>query len=200
MNLRENLLRTVRFETPESIPMVFHINNASWQFYPQEVLQELMAAHPLLFPGFTPVQGKIIPDFSPVQRKNQPYTDPWGCIWHTTQDGITGTVTEHPLADWSAFESYQAPDPEKTDGLEPVNWENIARKISQSKAQDELVQTDLRHGHTFLQLCDIRGYQNLIFDGGRRVAVVEANPNARGLQPGDCREIYPFRGRMDVLP
>jgi len=73
-------------------------------------------------------------------------------------------VTEHPLADWSAFESYQAPDPEKTDGLEPVNWENIARKISQSKAQDELVQTDLRHGHTFLQLCDIRGYQNLIFD------------------------------------
>jgi hypothetical protein len=164
MNPRENLLRAVRFEKPDYVPMVFHINAASWQHYPQAALQELMAAHPLLFPNFTPTRDKIIPDFSPVQRKDQPYTDPWGCMWRTLEDGITGTVTEHPLADWSAFENYKAPDPDKTDGLVPIDWESVAQQISQSKALGELVQTGLRHGHTFLQLCDIRGYQSLVFD------------------------------------
>ncbi len=52
MNQRENLLRAVRFETPETIPMVFHINPACWQHYPHDALQELIAAHPLLFPDY----------------------------------------------------------------------------------------------------------------------------------------------------
>ena len=51
MNQRENLLRAVRFETPETIPMVFHINPACWQHYPHDALQELVAAHPSAFPG-----------------------------------------------------------------------------------------------------------------------------------------------------
>ena len=164
MNQRENLLAAVRFETPDTIPMVFHINNASWQHYPQDVLQELMAEHPLLFPNFTPSREQIVPDFSPVQRKDQPYTDPWGCTWHTLENGITGAVTEHPLADWAAFENYQTPDPDKTDGLTPIDWQSVSQQISQSHAQGELVQTGLRHGHTFLQLCDIRGYESLMFD------------------------------------
>jgi hypothetical protein len=164
MNSRENLLRTVHFGTPEVIPMSFHINGACWQHYPQDALQQLMAEHPLLFPGFTMGKQKIIPEFSPVQRKDQPYTDPWGCTWHTAENGITGTVTEHPLSNWDAFESYRAPDPDQTDGLIPVDWGEIAQKISASKTRGELIQTGLRHGHTFLQLCDIRGYQALTYD------------------------------------
>lgn len=164
MNPRENLLRTVRFETPETIPMVFHINNACWQHYPQDALQALMANHPLLFPGFEPSGALIVPDFSPVQRKDHPYTDPWGCVWRTLEDGITGTVTGHPLASWNAFDGYQAPDPDVTDGLTPVDWESVARAIAESKARGELYQAGLRHGHTFLQLCDIRGYEALTID------------------------------------
>lgn len=164
MNQRENLLRTVRFETPETIPMTFHINPACWQHYPQEALQELMAAHPLLFPGFRPTSQKIIPQFSAVQRKDQPYTDPWGCVWHTSEDGITGTVTEHPLADWANLERYTPPDPEHTDGLTSIDWDTVAAQIQHKKQCGELLQAGLRHGHTFLQLCDMRGYQNLLMD------------------------------------
>ena len=164
MNQRENILRAVRFERPESIPMTFAINPASWQFYPQDALQELMAGHPLLFPGFTPSRAKIVPEFSPVQRKDHPYTDPWGCVWQTTEDGITGTVTGHPLADWASFDGYQAPDPELTDGLVGIDWADVERGIARSRAAGELVQCGLRHGHTFLQLCDLRGYQALMFD------------------------------------
>ena len=83
MNQRENLLRAVRFETPESIPMVFHINPACWQHYPHDALQELVAAHPLLFPDFAPL-ARVTPTFSPVQRRDEPYRDPWGCMWHTS--------------------------------------------------------------------------------------------------------------------
>lgn len=163
MNQRENLLRAVRFETPESIPMVFHINPACWQHYPHDALQELVAAHPLLFPDFAPL-ARVTPAFSPVQRRDEPYRDPWGCVWHTSEDGITGTVTEHPLADWAAFADYRAPDSDRTDGLWPVNWAQVARDIENAKAQGELLQTGLRHGHTFLQLCDLRGYQALMYD------------------------------------
>ena len=164
MNNRDNLLRTVRFETPDHIPMAFHINSASWQHYPQDALQELMAGHPLLFPGFTPARGKIVPNFPPVQRKGHPYTDPWGCVWQTPEDGITGTVTGHPLSDWSLLADYHAPDPEKTDGLGPVDWHKVAQAIQASKVGGELYQAGLRHGHTFLQLCDMRGYLALMMD------------------------------------
>lgn len=164
MNQRENLLRAVRFETPETIPMSFHINPACWQNYPQDALQELMAHHPLLFPEFMPSTEKIVPHFSEVQHRDQPYTDPWGCVWCTPEDGITGTVTGHPLADWSAFDGYRAPDPEKTDGLVAVDWGSVAEQIQQGRARGEIVQVGLRHGHTFLQLCDLRGYQALMFD------------------------------------
>jgi uroporphyrinogen decarboxylase len=164
MNTRENLLRAVRFETPEYIPMEFHINNASWQYYPQDALQELMENHPLLFPGFSPTKDKIIPDFSPVQRRDHPYMDPFGCVWHTDEDGIVGVVTEHPLSVWDAFQHYKLPDPEKTDGLIPIDWKQIANTIKDTKVQANLYRAGLRHGHTFLQLCDIRGYKELMID------------------------------------
>jgi hypothetical protein len=161
---RETILKTVHFEKPDYIPMVFHINGACWQHYPQQALQELMAEHPFLFPGFEPTKGKITPNFSPVQRKDHPYTDPWGCTWVTAEDGITGTVTQHPLADYAAFETYQPPDPERTDGLVPIDWDEIAEDYRYQRTNGELTQAALRHGHTFLQLCDIRGYQNVLFD------------------------------------
>ena len=42
MNQRENKLRAIRFETPDVIPMTFHINDACWHHYDQEALKDLM--------------------------------------------------------------------------------------------------------------------------------------------------------------
>lgn len=159
----ENLRRAVQFETPEWIPMTFHVNPSCWQHYPQAALQELMAGHPLLFPGYI-VKEKVQPVFSPVQLKEYPYRDPWGCVWETSLDGITGSVHTHPLADWGAFDAYVPPDPEQMDGLMPINWANLARELGLAKQRGELAMAGLKHGHTFLQLCDIRGYENLMFD------------------------------------
>jgi uroporphyrinogen decarboxylase len=163
MDHRENLLRCVRFERPDYIPMVFHINPACWQHYPHDALQELMERHPFLFPGFR-ASAAFTPEFSSVQRRDTPYRDPWGCVWHTAEDGITGVVTEHPLADWAAFEGYLPPDPDETDGLNPIDWAAVRRALHHERACGRLAQASLRHGHTFLQLSDIRGYQALMYD------------------------------------
>lgn len=159
-----NFLKAVHFEYPDYIPMSFCINDACWHHYPQEQLFDLMEAHPFLFPDFKRPQLPYQPEYAMVARKDQPFTDDFGCVWETSDNGITGTVTQHPLSDWSAFDSYQMPNPAHCMGIGPLDWEAEKNSIQQAKAANRFVKRGLRHGHTFLQLCDIRGYENLLFD------------------------------------
>ena len=160
MNAKENILRAIRFEKPEAIPMVFHINAACWNHYDKDALLELVHNHKYLFP--TPCSSS--PTFALNARANAPYTDPWKCVWTTTDDGITGSVHGHPLASWDSFTGYTAPNPDSTDGTFPIDWTTITREVQAARANDEIVWGSLPHGHTFLRLQDIRGYENFIFD------------------------------------
>lgn len=163
MTRRENILRAIRFERPDTIPMAFHINAACWHHYDQGALQDLMEAHPLLFPGFRR-QQTVTPRYGLNQRRDEPYTDPWGCVWTTNDDGITGAVHGHPLSDWGRLDAYVPPDPAETDGTYPVDWASLAEGVRRQRQNGHLVTGGLPHGHTFLRLQDIRGYENLIFD------------------------------------
>ncbi|MCI6005931.1 MAG: uroporphyrinogen decarboxylase family protein [Blautia sp.] len=164
VNARQNMLKAVRFERPDYIPMEFHINASCWNAYPQEELLELIESHPFLFPDFKRPELPYIPEYANVARKDQPYTDDWGCLWETTCDGITGTVIKHPLDDWEKFKSYRIPDPQKCMGIGNIDWEEERKRIAGMKADGKLTVAGLRHGHTFLQICDIRGYDNVLFD------------------------------------
>ena len=163
MNRRENTLRAVRFERPDHIPMSFHINAACWHAYPQQALRELMAEHPFLFPSFDPSEP-ISPYYGPNQRAGQPYTDDWGCVWETADDGIVGAVTRHPLENWNALATYQPPDPNQVSGLGPIDWDQVAESLRTARAEGRLAAAGLPHGHTFLLLSSLRGYSNLIYD------------------------------------
>lgn len=161
---RDNLLRAIRFEKPDYIPMTFHINAACWRHYDQNALLDLMEEHPFLFPNFQRPAVPVILEFDANARKDQPYTDDFGCVWKTSMDGIVGSVLEHPLADISSYSSYCFPDPEKSMGLGPVDWAIFERQVAEQKARGEMTYGDLRHGHTFQQLCDIRGYMDTLMD------------------------------------
>ncbi len=163
MDHRTNVLKAIRFENPEYVPMVFHINAACWHHYDHAPLQDLMEAHRFLFPNFRR-QETVEPHYTLNERKDEPYTDPWGCVWQTMDDGITGTVREHPLADWSRFSAYRPPDPSTTDGIFPLDWTALREQVEGRKTRGELVIGELPHGHTFMRLMDIRGYENLVFD------------------------------------
>ena len=162
--MRSNTIRAVFFEKPDYIPMRFQINLACWHHYPQEWLVEQILNHPLLFPGYQPPALPYVPQYPLVARKDEPYIDDFGCRWETADNGITGTVVGHPLADWDAYKTYVFPDPEKVMGIGPVDWKAEKENIDRSHANGDFVQCGLRHGHTFLQLSDIRGYDNLLFD------------------------------------
>ena len=162
--MKSNVYRAIFFEKPDYIPMSFHINAACWHHYPQEWLVEEILKHPLLFPNYQPPKLPYTPEYALCARRDEPYTDDFGCRWETADDGITGTVVGHPLADWSAFESYRFPDPETQMGIGPVDWAEEKRRIDEEHEKGGFAMRGLRHGHTFLQLSDLRGYQNLLFD------------------------------------
>ena len=161
----DNYTRAIRFERPDHIPMEFVINAACWHHYPKEALFDLMEAHKFLFPDFKRPSPDWMPTYALVARADQPYTDPMGCVWTTSDNGITGTVTGHPLADWDAFNtSWKIADPETSDGLYFLDWNKKIEYWNKIKAGGGSFRGKLRHGHTFLQLSDLRGYQNLLFD------------------------------------
>ena len=121
-----------------------------------------MADHPLLFPD-GPGAAKS-ESLKPWQTAGVLYTDPWGCVWKTTQDGITGSVVHHPLADWNGLQDFHAPDPGRFRGREAVDWREVEGKISTKSRQGRLTEGELDHGHTFMTLMYLRGYENLILD------------------------------------
>ena len=178
---RDNLLRAIRFERPDYIPMTFHINAACWTHYDQDALLDLMEEHPFLFPGFERWDTPFVPEYDANARADSPYTDDFGCVWTTAMDGIVGSVHQHPLADISKYPEYRFPDPEHSMGLGPVDWDVFEAQIGAAKARGETTYGDLRHGHTFQQLCDIRGYVDTITD------LADGEPEVLDLLERLCR-------------
>lgn len=164
MTERENILRSYRFERPERVPVSCGFSGACYAHYPRESLDSLKEEHRLLFPGFERKPENGAPVFSPMRRADQPYTDSWGCVWETKENGITGAVVKHPIADWAAFNGYEPPSPAEHDGWGKIDWEAIRKGIAANRAAGRLAKGRLRHGHTFLTLTYLRGYENLLFD------------------------------------
>ena len=165
MTHRENRLRAFRFQSPEWIPVSSGFPAPCWQFYGPDPLEEILLSHNILFPGYE--RGSIYPENLPIPPhtiKGTPYTDPWGSVWQTQFDGMVGAVKHHALKNWSAFDGFTAPDPEVTDGMLPIDWKVIEQRGELSRKHDVFFAVALTHGHTFLRLSDLRGYENLIYD------------------------------------
>ena len=158
------MLRAYRFEGPEWIPITSGLPAPCWAFHDVEALEEILESHPILFPGYR--RGSIYPDNLPIPPHTvagRPYTDPWGAVWETKVDGMVGTVTEHPLESWAAFQEFSLPDPDKNDGMLPLDWD-VLQTASENRTDTYPFRVGLTHGHTFLRLQDLRGYLNLIYD------------------------------------
>lgn len=194
MNRRDNILRSIRFERPEVIPMQFHVSDACWAHYDQTALQDLMESHTYLFPDFKR-KPAMTPDFGPRARKGESFTDPWGCVWECAESGMTGAVSGHPLADWSNLGAFRPPDPALTNGLNDLNWPRIAAEAQRKKAAGQMLYGQLLHGHTFLRLIYLRGYENLLMD-----MVDEAPDLMRLIDMVEAFNAETVRRWMDIGP
>ncbi|MEX0775799.1 MAG: uroporphyrinogen decarboxylase family protein [Phycisphaeraceae bacterium] len=173
MTPRNNILKAARFDHPDAIPVTFHIAPAAWHFYPQDQLKHLMADHPALFPNGPPKDTPHVPHLAPWRTAGVRYRDSWGCVWETNEDGVTGTVIEHPLADPAALETFVPPDPAGHWGWGPMDWKRCHAGIAAARAAGQLAAGELRHGHTFLTATYLRGYESLLLDMADQAPSVE---------------------------
>jgi uroporphyrinogen-III decarboxylase len=100
----------------------------------------------------------------PWEQAGKPYVDSWSCTWQTTDDGITGSVSGHPLADWDALRSFTPPDPDRANGMGRVDWRRIREEIASIRQKGQYPVGSLEHGHAFLRLSYLRGYERLLYD------------------------------------
>ena len=170
MNERENRLRAWRRQGPERLPIASGVPFVRWADfgYDEAEIEAVCLRHPILFPGYE--KGAI--ERSRIHglatrgdlRSGGTFVDPWGCGWVTTVDGMVGTVKEHPLADLDDVEHFLAPDPDKTDGMYPLDWAALRNTANHPDRESFFFGVGLPHGHTFLRVQDLRGYENFLFD------------------------------------
>ena len=160
---RENYLRMLEYRYPQWIPCVVGFAPRFWNYYRQD-LENIVLAHPRLFPDYRVEDRNFYDEMPPVYREGETYLDNWGCLWQNIQNGLEGVVVGHPLADWSALETYRIPDPlvDYERGEEKKNWDKIAAEMHGRQANGKLAFASGER--LFDRLYFLRGFENLMMD------------------------------------
>lgn len=103
MNLREQLLRTIRFENPGGILGWLWWDGEAEKYHSPVEIARTEKALPYAWRG----HGIILPTPQVVGPNRQ--RDAWGCIWQIEISGIAGQVIENPIASYQALGHYRAP-------------------------------------------------------------------------------------------
>jgi len=159
-----NYLRAVQFDGPEWVPCSVSLLPATWMKH-RERLEELVLAHPRVFPGYRKGSKNFDETWSPLYELGD-HTDCWGAVWRNIERGMDSQVIRHPLEDWSAFESWRPPDPMRDDLFGPrPDWEELRRSFERARAEGGIAGAGpLPHGFFFMRLYYLRGFENLMLD------------------------------------
>ena len=116
---------------------------------PSAAVPRLARRRPLSLPGSAPAE---------------PYVDSWGCTWETTDDGITGSVTSIRSPTGMPWRASRHPIRTK-----PTAWPRSTgvpsrRRSPASGGREAFAVGSLEHGHAFLRLSYLRGYERLLYD------------------------------------
>jgi len=160
---RENFIRTVTFDSPERTPVEYmSFYYATWAKYGQE-LEELVLRHPTIYHTYK--RGSV--DFRldpPGSREGEYFTDNWGCVWYVAPGGggMMGQVVGHPLADWSALDTYRPPDPLALGDRRARDWPKFEAEAAEMRRAGKVVWGQV--GSVFDIFYHLRGFENLMID------------------------------------
>ena len=159
-----NFLRTIYFDRPEWTACSVSLLDAAWMKY-REDLEEIVLAHPRIFPGYKKGSRDFDKTDDPLQESGQ-HTDCWGTVWNNIARGLSSHPVAFPLEDWDDFDSYVPPDPMKDDLVGPRDdWADIARRMAEAKRRGGLAQGGgLPHGFMYMRLFYLRRFENLMTD------------------------------------
>jgi hypothetical protein len=82
MTPRENYLRAIERRGPAWIPCHIVLNSRNWKTY-RERLEEVVLAHPRIFPHHTP--GAVDYDNVWFRCREGELRDAWGCLWRNVE-------------------------------------------------------------------------------------------------------------------
>ena len=156
MTYRENMLRTIRFEHPEHIPVSFCVSGAVFSHYDPHAVEELLESHPIIA-GKNKMRWDLVPKNPEETDRKQTYYDEFGVEWMGAIDGIRGVIQKHPLADFSKIPEYRFPP------LPAFDLEAERARVTRQKEAGGFAAAGLPHGHTFLRLTDLCGYEKVLF-------------------------------------
>jgi len=173
VSIREKKLRVIDINGCGWIPCRLGIFPTTWSKY-REKLEELLAKHSRLFPGFK--KGSV--DFSNfgARVKGKEVSDAFGCLWRFNISGLQGQVVKHPLEDWAGLANYRLPDPEKgivQEGGGIDTWDAVEERVERARSMDDIVVGSMPHGFFFQRLYYLRGFKNLMIDFVRNPSQLE---------------------------
>lgn len=149
------MLRVIRFEHPEFIPVEFYVNESVFSHYDPGPLEELLEAHPIIA-GKGKMRWDLVPNKDKPVDEEHIYYDEFGVEWKGAIDGIRGVIQKHPLEDFSKIRDYRFPK------VPDFDLEETRKQVEQSKLNGYFASAGLEHGHTFLRLTDLCGYENVL--------------------------------------
>lgn len=171
MNPKENLIRTIEFKKPDWVPITIFFSPYSEKYYGDE-LKEIKEKYNIIFKkdnGFR--NSNIFNKLLGATWKKGEYTDNWGCVWHSSFDGLEGQVIKKSLESWDSLINLKPPDPYKVGPFDTckVSWQVISECIEKAKKNKKF--TWGFGGRPFDRLIYLRGFENLMID----IAVDEPN-------------------------
>ncbi|MBO7404915.1 MAG: hypothetical protein J6V24_08125, partial [Clostridia bacterium] len=155
MTQRENMLRVIRFEHPDYIPIIFAVNDSVYSHYDPHAVEELLESHPIIA-GKDRMRWDLVPKNKEDVDRDVTYYDEFGVEWKGAIDGIRGVIQKHPLEDFSKIRDYRFPP------IPAFDLEADRVRVAQAKANGWFTGAGLPHGHTFLRLTDLCGYENVL--------------------------------------
>ena len=158
-----NFLKTIYFDTPEWTPCSVSLLPATWIKY-REQLEEIVLAHPRLFPDFR-AGSKDYDDIPDPLYELGRRTDCWGTVWDNVDRGLSSYPEGYPLEDWSALGAYEPPDPLVDDVFGSRDWESERERMDRARRRGGLASGGgLQHGFMYMRLFYLRGFENLMID------------------------------------
>ena len=155
MTDRENKLRAIRFAHPDHIPMLFVVTEAVFYNYDPHQVEELLESHPIIA-GKHRMRWDLVEKKRAAEEQITEFTDAFGVAWKGVINGIRGAVQRHPLANLEDVPGYRFP------ALPQFDAEAERRQVQQRQAEGHFTGAGLEHGHTFLRLTDLCGYENTL--------------------------------------
>lgn len=170
MNSRERVLRALKFEGPDRVPLMHRTLAGAFRVYGQ-ALEDLYREYPsdVILSPQSRAPFAFADNSRGIVKAGVRSFDDWGCEWLYLNEGWGGQTVGHPLEDWAAFDSYVLPDPM----IGEAGVAEMERVVGQDDHQHFVMVTG---GELFQRMFFLRGYENLLVD------LVEDRPDVYALR------------------